>query len=94
MSKFSPDDDLYRTEAQDGVRRQAQHADFIAAAFDCSTKTRAREIATGLGRSPQALRSEDFPEGLSGLRPAAQEIIKADNAACHKVLAVMRRPMD
>ncbi len=67
---ISPDHDLTEPATQERVREQAQAAIMVAAAFDCSTKSRAREIPRHFpdGRPmPRPLRSKDSPMGLPGL---------------------------
>ena len=54
---------------QDSLRGQLDQIDFIAAAFDCSTKSRAREIPRPFqdGRpAPKPLRSESLARGTGG----------------------------
>ena len=68
--KLDASHDLSNPLRQDSLREQLGQVDFIAAAFDCSTKSRAREIFGPFqdGRpAPKPLRSEALPEGLAGL---------------------------
>ena len=68
--KLDASHDLSNPLRQDSLREQLGQVDFIAAAFDCSTKSRAREIPRPFqdGRpAPKPLRSEALPEGLAGL---------------------------
>ncbi|CAE7396468.1 unnamed protein product [Symbiodinium sp. CCMP2592] len=74
---------------QSSLAAQLQQVDFIAAAFDCSTKSRARDIPRSFedGRpAPRPLRSASCPEGLGGLSKAEQERVDKDNRACSFVL--------
>ena len=69
---------------------QLKEVDFVAAALDCSTKSRAREIPRKLadGRpAPRPLRSEEFPEALPNLAGADLTRVQTDNKACHWVLS-------
>ncbi len=62
----------------------------IFAAFDCSTKSRAREIPRQFsdGRpAPRPLRTEAHPEGLPGLSQREQERVTVDNKACSFILS-------
>ena len=59
--------DLANPLRQSSLAAQLEEVDFIGAAMDCSTKSRAREIPRQFddGRpAPQPLRSIEFPEGL------------------------------
>ena len=59
------------------------------AAFDCSTKSRAREIPRTFqdGRpAPQPLRTESQPEGLPNLSARDAQRVRVDNQACAFVL--------
>ena len=63
----------------------AEPGGFLAAAFDCSTKSRAREIPRHFedGRpAAKPLRSEALPEGLAGPSKRDQERVDQDNKAC------------
>ena len=68
--------DLADPRRQASLHDQLQSVCFIAAALDCSTKSRAREI----------LRSEEFPEGLPDLPPNQAQRVESDNIACDFVL--------
>ena len=57
----------------------------MAAALDCSTKSRAREIRRTFEdgrRAPGPLRSDDHPEGLPELTGGDLERVTKDNVAC------------
>ena len=59
------------------------------AAFDCSTKSRAREIPRSFsdGRpAPKPLRSNDYPLGLPNLQGEQRNRVDTDNAACAFIL--------
>ena len=59
------------------------------AAFDCSTKSRAREIPRSFsdGRpAPKPLRSNDYPLGLPSLQGEQRDRVDTDNAACAFIL--------
>ena len=78
--------DLSDSRRQASLHDQLQSVCFIAAALDCSTKSRAREIPRTFqdGRpAPKPLRSEKFPEGLPDLPP---QRVESDNIACDFVL--------
>ena len=78
---LDPAHDLANPHRQASLANQLQAVD-IAAALDCSTKSRAREIPRQFsdGRpAPQLLRSEEFPE--AELAPA-----QTDDMACRWVL--------
>ena len=73
---------------------QLEETDFIAAAMDCSTKSRAREILRKFndGRpAPQPLRSADQPLGLPGLSVKGQARVDTDNAACGWMLTQLQK---
>ena len=81
--------DLSNPQRQQSLKLQLQDVCFIAAALDCSTKSRAREIPRVFqdGRpAPKPLRSEDHPEGLPELTGAQAARVTTDNAACQFVL--------
>ena len=70
---------------------------FTAAALDCSTKSRAREIPRIFadGRpGPKPLRAEAHPEGLPGLDPKNQRRVDVDNAACSWILKQLQAIAD
>ena len=72
------------------MHSQLAQADCIFAAFDCSTKSRAREIPRQFsdGRpAPKPLRTESHPEGLPNLSSRDYERVSVDNAACTFILA-------
>lgn len=81
--------DLANPIRQASLATQLREVDFIGAAMDCSTKSRAREICRHFndGRpAPQPLRSVEFPEGLPDLNAADWARVQTDNAACKFVL--------
>ena len=81
--------DLSDSRRQASLHDQLQSVCFIAAALDCSTKSRAREIPRTFqdGRpAPKPLRSEEFPEGLPDLPPHQAQRVESDNIACDFVL--------
>ena len=81
--------DLANPARQASLAAQLQAVDFIGAAMDCSTKSRAREIPRKFddGRpAPQPLRSVEFPEGLPDLRHSDQVRVQTDNVACKFLL--------
>ena len=81
---LDPSHDLSHPIRQRSLSDQLQSVDFICAAMDCSTKSRAREIPRVFddGRpAPRPLRSEEFPEGLPGLSPSQQSRVDTDNKA-------------
>ena len=83
--KLDASHDLSNPLRQDSLREQLNQVDFSAAAFDCSTKSRAREIPRPFedGRpAPKPLRSVALPEGLAGLSKRDQERVDQDYKAC------------
>ena len=81
---LDPSHDLSNPQRQDSIREQLQDAVFAAAALDCSTKSRAREIPRDLGDGkpgPRPLRSDRYPEGLPDLPMADQLRVSKDNLA-------------
>ena len=86
---LDPSHDLANPVRQDSLATQLQAVDFIGAAMDCSTKSRARETPRNFddGRpAPQPLRSVEFPEGLPNLRSSDQARVHTDNVACRFLL--------
>ena len=86
---LDPSHDLADIRRQESLHSQLQSVCFIAAALDCSTKSRAREIPRTFqeGRpAPKPLRSEDWPEGLPNLPVHQAKRVQDDNAACDFVL--------
>ena len=86
---LDPTHDLSNPERQSSLAAQLKEASFIAAALDCSTKSRAREIPREFsdGRpAPKPLRSPRFPEGLPELTGRDKERVERDNVACTFVL--------
>ena len=87
--ELDPSHDLSNAERQSSLHAQLQGADCIVAAFDCSTKSRAREIPRTFqdGRpAPQPLRTESQPEGLPNLSARDAQRARVDNQACAFVL--------
>ena len=81
--------DLSDPRRQQSLAEQLKKAHFIAAALDCSTKSRAREIPRVFSdgrRAPPPLRSTEHPEGLPDLSPSQRQRVEKDNAACGWVL--------
>lgn len=81
--------DLSDPRRQESLHAQLQMVCFIAAALDCSTKSRAREIPRTFqdGRpAPKPLRSEEWPEGLPDLPSNQAQRVHDDNVACDSVL--------
>lgn len=81
--------DLSSPSRQALLHEQLRDADCIVAAFDCSTKSRAREIPRVFsdGRpAPKPLRTETFPEGLPHLPESQARRVDVDNRACSFVL--------
>ena len=79
---LDPSHDLSCPERQQSLAEQLSTVDFICAAMDCSTKSRAREIPRSFddGRpAPRPLRSVEFPEGLPQLSPSEQARVDTDN---------------
>ncbi|CAE7538614.1 unnamed protein product [Symbiodinium sp. CCMP2592] len=92
--KLDSSHDLANPLRQSSLAAQLQQVDFIAAAFDCSTKSRARDIPRSFedGRpAPRPLRSASCPEGLGGLSKAEQERVDKDNRACSFVLDAIQQ---
>ena len=81
--------DLSSPSGQALLHEQLRDADCIVAAFDCSTKSRAREIPRVFsdGRpAPKPLHTETFPEGLPHLPESQARRVDVDNRACSFVL--------
>ena len=76
---LDPSHDLSNPQRQESIREQLQDAVFAAAALDCSTKSRAREIP---------------PEGIPDLPMADQLRISKDNLACSFVLTELQALAD
>ena len=86
---LDPSHDLSHPARQASLSEQLKTVDFIGAAMDCSTKSRAREIPRTFddGRpAPKPLRSVDYPEGLPGLSEADSRRVTSDNLACQFLL--------
>ena len=87
--ELDPSHDLSNPLRQQSLSEQLQEADCIMAAFDCSTKSRAREIPRSFsdGRpAPKPLRSNDYPLGLPTLQGEQKDRVETDNAACAFIL--------
>ena len=81
--------DLSHPLRQSSLHQQLQTVDFLLAALDCSTKSRAREIPIVFndGRpGPKPLRSNQYPLGVPSLSGRDLERVTKDNDACHWVL--------
>eukprot|EP00435_Cladocopium_sp_Y103_P031497 s1905_g8.t1 len=86
---LDPGHDLSDERRQHSLSEQLQDVHFIAAALDCSTKSRAREIPRIFqdGRpAPSPLRSEAHPDGLPTLEGRDALRVQQDNKACAFVL--------
>ena len=91
---LDPTHDLSDPQRQALMQQQLSQVDFIAAAFDCSTKSRAREIPRKFedGRpAPRPLRSEVHPDGLPGLTHREQQRVDRDNQASSFILGEISR---
>ena len=89
--------DLSNPLRQKSLSDQLEEAIFLAAAIDCSTKSRAREIPRQFadGRpAPGPLRSEAYPDGLPTLSQRDAARVAVDNAACHYVLSEIQKMHD
>ena len=85
--------DLSNPLRQQSLHEQLSEVDFICAAFDCSTKSRAREIPRRFedGRPcPAPLRSEEHPDGLPTLQGRDLQRVRTDNQACEFILEEIR----
>ena len=90
---LDPSHDLSNPQRQDSIREQLQDAVFAAAALNCSTKSRAREIPRDLGDGkpcPRPLRSDRYPEGIPDLPMADQLRVSKDNLPCSFVLTELQ----
>ena len=85
--------DLSNPLRQQALEAPMRSAAFTAAALDCSTKSRAREIPRTFA-GPKPLRSEVHPEGLPGLDPKNQRRVDVDNAACSWILRQLQAIAD
>ena len=82
---------------QQSLHDQLQSVCFIAAALDCSTKSRAREIPRDFGDGrppPRPLRSEQHPLGLPELTGSQYSRVEKDNAAASFVLSEIDQLVD
>ena len=89
--------DLSNTLRQQSLHVQLQSVCFIAAALDCSTKSRAREIPRDFGDGrppPKPLRSENHPLGLPELTGSQRTRVEQDNAAASFVLSEINQLVD
>ena len=89
--------DLSHSLRQQSLHEQLQSVCFIAAALDCSTKSRAREIPRDLGDGrppPRPLRSEKHPLGLPELTGSQRNRVERDNAAASFVLSEIDQLVD
>ena len=89
--------DLSDVRRQQSLSSQLEEAIFIAAAIDCSTKSRAREIPRKFedGRpAPGPLRSELYPDGLPHLAGRDAQRVDMDNTACNYVLGEIQKLRD
>ena len=83
--KINPEDDVAQPGTQSRLHEQLQEAALIAVAYDCSTKSRIREIPRVFsdGRpAPQPLRTEEEPLGRWDLDEIDAARVAWDNAAC------------
>ena len=89
--------DLSNSLRQQSLHEQLQSVCFIAAALDCSTKSRAREIPRDFGDGrppPRPLRSEKHPLGLPELAGSQLTRVERDNAAASFVLSEIDQLVD
>ena len=89
--------DLSDERRQQSLSKQLEEVIFIAAAIDCSTKSRAREIPRKFedGRpAPGPLRSEVYPDGLPHLTGRDAKRVDMDNKACNYVLGEIQKLRD
>eukprot|EP00435_Cladocopium_sp_Y103_P072343 s416_g40.t1 len=94
---LDPSHDLADPARQASLGPQLNECDFVAAALDCSTKSRAREIPRVFedGRkAPGPLRSDRHPEGLPNLSSKDQRRVDTDNQACAWVLTQLQKAAD
>ena len=85
------------TRSDRSLSGNSSRMQFPAAALDCSTKSRAREIPQDLGDGkpcPRPLRSDRYPEGIPDLPMADQLRVSKDNLACSFVLAELQALAD
>ena len=83
--KLSPDDDVAQPTTQARLHDQLQEAAIIAVAYDCSTKSRIREIPRTFSDgqpAPSPLRTEEEPLGRWDLDPVDAARVEWDNTAC------------
>ena len=85
--------DLADTAFQAKLHEELKSAVFIAAALDCSTKSRIREkegVRADGKPLPKPLRSEEYPMGLPGLVGYDKERVQRDNDAAEFVLSELQ----
>ena len=85
-------DDLNNPVRQSTLADQVKRAAFVSAAFDCSTKSRAREIPRNFGdgsRAPEPLRSQKHPEGLPSIKGEARKRVDKDNEVTDFMLGLL-----
>ena len=90
---LDPSHDLADERRQQSLSRQLEEVIFIAAAIDCSTKSRAREIPRRFedGRpAPGPLRSEVYPDGLPHLSGRDAQRVDTDNKACNVLTEIQK----
>ncbi|CAJ1352614.1 unnamed protein product [Effrenium voratum] len=76
----------WQDKGKASLEEQLKEADFVAAALDCSAKSRAREIPRKFADGRPAPR----PEGLPDLAGADLKRVKTDNQACSWVLSQLQ----
>ena len=85
---LDPSHDLADERRQQSLSSQLEEVIFIAAAIDCPTKSRAREIPRRFedgSPAPGPLRSEVCPDGLPHLSERDAQRVDTDNKACRSV---------
>ena len=90
---FGANHDLADPEVQARVHGIISGADFVWAALDCSTKSRARGIPRNFAdgrKMPGPLRSDAHPMGLPELQGSDKERVTRDNDAAEFVLGELR----
>ena len=76
------DQDVADPEFQKVFHAKLKHADFLAAALDCSTKSRAREIPRSFpdgNEMPKPLRTDEHPMDVPGLKGYDKQRVDRDN---------------
>ena len=79
---MDPSHDLADERRQQSLSSQREEVIFIAAAIDCSTKSRTREIPRRF-EDGRPLRSEVYPDGLPHLSGRDAQRVDTDNKACN-----------